>query len=558
MSFDKFENDQVLAPKSCFSFTLKILSRKIWKARVQSNTRLQEGAVTKRSSVCDSTPAQHVIPQNAPMGLSLAIDNGLVSAFYFIFLDIILLTCLDGALSRLLSHYYYRQIFEGDALWLRSADIPGVTSFIVGRRFSPVNLAALATKAFFIGIVFLLDLNIFAEPSNPSVRLLSTFDLDSPMIPKNETAIFYNQVYRPWERTVSCYRLPRTTTPVNNSIAFYHVGFNLTNGNEFLQDDVQPVPASQLRVVYVNHTTMTCLSPNNVRHPKPLISVLGCSSLGRDTGSSCNTPANVVRTARFMRSRNKGNPEPYVVSLPNYITPDNYTFAVGQFNAQDVNTTFPEYVGQNKQTTLFCFRNGYGGTTMKHSARRSKRWCLLKVIENGTTLFERWDYAWQDETLRRLFAGPIFDAVLDIQLNRLLYYGQDVHPNSNWLDLSKKVLYHSMVYKFEDRTVRLLNGGSTRTVIPTFSVVLVAVFTVVICVLQITVRKFVVSHHPRLNNIDGISSIGREECKPSGKSLVKGSTMILGFSKIEGSVIHLGPLRGFESAVEMKKESEIV
>lgn len=480
------------------------------------------------------------------MGLSLPIDNGVVSAFYFIFLDIFLLTCLDGALSRLLSHYYYREIYDGNPLWLRSGDIPGVTNFIIGCRLSPVNLAALATKVLFISMVFLLDLNIFAEPSNPTVRLLSTFELHSPMIPNEGTDFFYTEVFRPWERTVSCYRVPKTTMPANNSITFYHVVFNLTNGNEYLQDDVRPLPASAQKVIFVNHTTMTCLSPNNVRESKALVSVLGCSSLGRDPGSNCNRPANAKRTAPFIRAKINREAEQYTISL------DNYTFSSIQFGAPELNRTFPEYVGEGKNTTMLCFRSMYP------LAKQTKTWCLLKMIENGTTLFERWDYDWKIETMQRVFAGPIFDTVLDLKLNRLLYYGRDAGPYSTWLDLSKKILYHSMVYKFEDNTVRLLKGGSTLTVIPTYCVVVFVTFTVVICVLQVLVRQFVVSHHPLLNSIDGISSIGREESKPSGKSLVNGSTMIIGLSKIYDKVIHLGPLRSFESAVEIKKGSEIV
>lgn len=480
------------------------------------------------------------------MGLSLAIDNGVVSAFYFIFLDIILLTCLDDTLSRLLSHYYYREIYDGNPLWLHSGDIPGVTNFIVGRRLSLLNIAALATKAFFIGMVFLLDLNIFAEPSNPSVQLLSTFALDSPMIPKNGTDFFYNEVFQPWERTVSCYRLSRVTAPAKNSITFYHVAFNLTNGNEYLQDDVRPLPTSVGNIIFINHTTMTCLSPNNVRESKPLVSVFGCSSLGRDSDSNCNRPANVKRTAPFMRPGIRRKKEQYILYVYGY------PYSAIEYRAHEFKTTFPEYVGNGKNTTLHCFRNSY------RLGRQLKTWCLLKMIENGTTLFERWDYDWKNETLKRVFPGPVFDTVLDLQLNRLIYYGHDARPDSNWLDLSRKIVYHAMVYKFEKKTLTILNKGSTRTVIPTYCVLIFVIFTVAIVLVHLLVRQFVVSHHPRLNSIDGISSIGREESKPSGKSLVRGSTMILGFSKIEDTVIHLGPLRSFESAEKMAMESEIV
>lgn len=65
------------------------------------------------------------------MSLQLPIGSGFVSVFYFVFLDIVLLTNLDTDLSRVLSDFYHRHIHSGGALLLRTVDVPGITSFLI-------------------------------------------------------------------------------------------------------------------------------------------------------------------------------------------------------------------------------------------------------------------------------------------------------------------------------------------------------------------------------------------------------------------------------------------
>lgn len=85
---------------------------------------------------------------------------GLVSAFYLVFLDLILLTNLDTALAQVLSNFYYHEIHSSRPLVLPTVDFPGITSFLLGRRLAPANVTALLVKFFFLLVVFIADLNI--------------------------------------------------------------------------------------------------------------------------------------------------------------------------------------------------------------------------------------------------------------------------------------------------------------------------------------------------------------------------------------------------------------
>ena len=122
------------------------------------------------------------------MALELHFQEGYVSAFYVIFLDLILFTNLDAALARLLSSLYYKQIFKGKPLLLRSCDIPGISTFFLGNRLSPNNLSILALKLAFISCALILDLNINSKPLNfhTEVRLLSTCLLYTSPSPRDQ------------------------------------------------------------------------------------------------------------------------------------------------------------------------------------------------------------------------------------------------------------------------------------------------------------------------------------------------------------------------------------
>ena len=149
------------------------------------------------------------------MAVHLPFDAGFVSAFYFVFLDLILLTNLDVAISHILCHLYYRRIFRtGSPLYVRSVDIPGVTNFIVGRPLSLVNITFLCIKLLFLCLVFFLDRNILADPIRnlpQSSRLLSTFDFDASESAWGDGTGPYRIVHRRFIAGRSCY-VPSTET----------------------------------------------------------------------------------------------------------------------------------------------------------------------------------------------------------------------------------------------------------------------------------------------------------------------------------------------------------
>lgn len=503
----------------------------------------------------------------AAMSLSLNIGNGFVSAFYFIFLDLILLTNLDSILSRFLSHFYYRKIYNGEKIKLRTGDIPGVTNFIVGSRAAKLNILALCIKLLFISFVFILDFNIFVKPINPTVRLLSTFGLGPIEFGTGE--LFYPVVVRSRDSTKSCFELWSRQDRMNNSITFYHMAFNLTNGNEYLKNEIEETPpiGTPRKTVFLNRSTITCLSPRNVQHPKPLVTVVGCSLLGRNESSSCNMPANINRKANLYSEmfelQSILDSDHFTYRHP--FTKENYTFQIFNFQADKLQAAFPEYVGTDLQTSMFCMKTAFfqrNRTVIQTTDDRNfTTWCLLKAVhKNETTLYERWDYNHRTDLLSRAFAGPVFNTLFDSPPVQLMLHTMDARLNDNWLGMSQKIVLQALVYQFNDTNVTLVRGNPTRTIIPTMAVALFAVFTLSIVCLQVMVRLFVDkgNHHPQINTINGVSSIGREERFPTGYSLHNGETMELGFAETAKGVVHFGPLRGVGDAVKCRSDFNVV
>lgn len=506
--------------------------------------------------------AQHV----AAMSLSLNIGNGFVSAFYFIFLDLILLTNLDSILSRFISYRYYRQIYNGQKVKLRSGDIAGVTNFIVGSCLSPLNISALCVKLLFISLVFILDFNIFVEPINPTVRVLSTFGLGPIEFGTGEE--FYPMVARTLDTTKNCYDLQSRRDPKDNTITFYHMAFNLTNGNKFLKNEIEARPplGLPLKRVFPNRSTITCLSPRNVEHPKPLVTVIGCSALGRNESSSCNMPANISRKAdlhsEMFGYNSLKTPDQYSYRHP--FTTRNYTFQIFNFQADKLQEAFPEYVGNGQETSMFCMKTAFSQRNLTVNQTKDNliftTWCMLKAVHNETTLYERWDYNQHADKLSRMFAGPIFNSLFYSPPVQLMFHTMDARLNDNWLSTSQKILQQSLVYKFNDTNITLVRGSPTRTIIPTRAVVLFVIFTLSIVCMQVMVRVFVDKRNnpPQINTINGVSSIGREERFPSGYSLHKGPAMELGFAETAKGVVHFGPIRSVGDAVKVRSDFNVV
>lgn len=415
-------------------------------------------------------------------------------------------------------------------------------------------------------MVFILDYNIFVEPINPTVRVLSTFGLGPIEFKTGEE--FYPVVARTWDSTKNCYDLRSRRDQNNNTITFYHIAFNLTNGNEFLKNEIEAVPpkGTPLKSVFMNHSTVTCLSPRNVQHPKPLVSVIGCSPLGRNESSSCNKPSNVSRKAYLQLEmfgyKSLIDSRHFTYNHP--FTGKGYVFQIFNFDGDQLQRAFPEYVGNGQQTSMFCMktafyqRNRIVNQTLDN--RNFKTWCFLKSVNNENTLYERWDYDPETELLSRMFAGPIFNSVFDSPPVQLMIHTMDARLNDNWLGMSIKILQQALVYKFNDTNITLVRDSPTRTIIPTGAAVLFVTFTVSIVCLQVMVRLFVDKgiNYPQINNINGVSSIGREERFPSGYSLYKGQTMELGFGETAKGVVHFGPLRGVGDAVRYRSDFEVI
>lgn len=507
------------------------------------------------------------------MPLLLPIHPGLVSVFYFVFLDLVLLTTLDTALSRLLSHLYYRHIYSGRPLLLRTCDVPGITSFLLGRRLALVNVTAVLVKLVFMAFVFMLDLNILSDNVS-HVRLLTTFEVNMTdkawrLGPSVDIKHRYASMKCSVVADPSNYRIgDGNEASFNDSIIYYHLAFNLSKGYEFTKNETLHVNLNndsngngwKSPAIFINHDTLHCLRPSYVTNPKPLIRVLGCSSVDRYGNYSCRSYARSSRPAASL-SFTRISKALRVAFAGEFIA------ALYQFNTlAELQPVFPEYVGPGKQTRFLCMKQQYvvqratirGPSRLRVQTRTS---CVLIMRHNGTTLFERWAYHRGTNTVNRTFAGPIFDRDLDVgllPLVDLLAWNSPV--DINWREFSQSIVTDALVYVFEPMNVGVIGQGGQVTKIPTGAVVVFVFMTVVIVVIRVVVSIWVErgNMRPQLNLVDGVSSIGREELHPTGSSVMQGQPMVLGFRQKTDAMLHFGSLANTDDAVKIIKGVDIL
>lgn len=432
------------------------------------------------------------------MSIQLSINPGLVSVFYFVFLDLVLLTNLDAALSRVLSHFYYRQIYSGRPLLLRTVDVPGITSFLLGRRLSLANAAAILVKLLFMLFIFMMDINIQAD-NIERVHVLSTFEMNATEEAWGDGVNIKRNVERRWDASRRCFvaAKPREyhigegiVRGYNDSIMYYHLAFNLTKGYEFTKDETLPVSNTSsngsnnrsTQFIPINDRALQCLRPGLVLNPRPLIRVVGCSNVERLLNTSCDAYAPTSRSAASLSFTTSPDD---ILSMRNQ-SGHTYTSEAFLFDTfAELQPVFPEYVGPGKRTELFCLKQGY--TVPRLIWPKIRTWCLLVMHYNNITLFERWTYHRSTNTVNRTFPGPIFDRDIDVGVFQMANFVWNAQNNLNWRVLSGVIVAESSVYVFEPKDVELIRTKGTETEIRTEAIVMFFVMIVAVVVIRLAV-----------------------------------------------------------------------
>lgn len=542
------------------------------------------------------------------MAFEVNVSPGYVSAFFFVVFDLVLLTVADTALSIYVSRYYLNRILRhGRPLRVRSADIPGVTTFLLGDNIfsSSINIAALLIKLFLLACIFLLDLNLDAryDPHIVPAVYLNTYDFDPSESRWPYRQPVYRRVERQWLQARHCRTSPDKLSGQYN-FTLFPLAYNLSEGG-VIDDEVVPLPEGGQSAIFQNIThidtrTMVCMNPEsvNVNHDAqpsdergneflstPLLHVLGCSDTFTTTNASSATG-----TPQCDLQTNVSVPIDLPISDPDYYLgmqeiPEGTTvvkFAVHRFPSKVFASQFPSPYHSDPGTivsNLTCTTTHYGPTMPDAPYNRLKRSftsCAFVVRRDNSTLVELWRYRGlvggrdPQPYLQRIYRGPVFKGDIPIGTFQTINLLQMAIRPMDWLETGSILFAESLVYMALPAPVHTRVEITTRdryvvSFVPWYAIALIlCVFTASCVGLIVAIAKTWKSTLPQLNTINGVSSIAREERVPSGRSIVRGDPVDLGLSvNTKGEIntqgqLHFGPLGNKNEAVRPIKDVDFL
>lgn len=472
--------------------------------------------------------------------IRLDVGPGVVSATYFVIFDLFLLAIVDVVLIHVVSWLYYKRIKKGLPLEVRSAEVPGVATSLVGRFYSPPNVLAYVIKITLLICIIIVDGNIETEfvRSRQQSYLSGTFKFDASEEAWPDGII--RIVERRWEEVRRCHVMNEEGT----NITFYSIAFDLED-NITIVDEV--VPNDEFfGYIAINDSTIQCLAKERVSNSEAYIigEVVGCSTL--DSNTRCSNETTIKRD--FTDEQLQWNMfEQRELRIDEGSNP--IFFLMQDYHLEDVQSIFPEY----DSPELTCTRTRFGPPGPDGQILES---CLLiSVTSDNNTLIERWEIDRPGLKLVRRFPGPIFKGILQIGANQRAVTLQNVLLYTNWVSFSGQVIADGCVYsRASFNQIERIGRSVAKTTVPVYTVVLTAFLIFAACVARVTVA-FTISKddRPQLNTVNGLSSVAREENEPTGRSMTVGREMVIGLTKRDGRSIHFGPMTSRDVGVSRER-----
>lgn len=511
--------------------------------------------------------------------LQVSVHPGAVLAFNFLVFNLILGSLLDWILSRVLSIFYHMRISSGRPINVRTADMPGITTFILENRLWPSNLIALFFKLSFIVLLLYIDLNVIGDVgvSVKPHRRYGTFDFDpsTSAWPFNVRKDLTRTVSRNWATIRSCRLLDNQRGP---GISYYSLAFNLSDG-VVLKDELAPVGTP---VAPVDESSQVCLDPASVQSPRVVARVRGCSWLhpplvqlpereqrqekgtlkrGKSRRTGEMTSIRQSRLTEQTKVRCEENSSIVAkLDLPfndsfRYTALASASIGLFTFNVSVWGSTIQAYATPSSMLT--CFINEYGLKTNGLISRNF--YCIFVVHKNNSTLIEAWRYDQKRQLLSRTFAGPVFDGIIEIGVFPRLHILFFSLQEQNWVTFSSLVVSAGMVYRYRPDTLLLRESTHIVTTIPLAVVIVAVSMTVAIITASVIVTLTVGRDtRPQFNTIDGLSSILREEKLITGCSTIHGDPAYVGFCFRKNGELQFGPLKTPEQSIRPIKDVDIV
>lgn len=463
------------------------------------------------------------------------VEPGVVSAIYFIIFDLFMLAIVDIVLIHVVSWMYHKRIHKGIPLEIRSAEIPGVATSLVGRFLSPPNLFAYSIKIALLACILIVDINIESESTRDQTRLdlTGTFEFN----PSDDE--WNTQTRRVVERRWAAIRRCNIINQDKTNITFYSIAFNLLGENKSIPNEVKDLSAP---TIPINDSSVTCLARDKVdtNATRVLASVVGCSQLEPTT---CLNETVIERQATLSLVSS----DELTVILPEGSR--NISFSLHKFN-EEAAAIWPEY----ESPTLTCMRTGFGFRANLTTRRIVETCLVISVVNNSRTLIERWEYNRKEEKLSRRFPGPIFDSIIDIGLYQRATILTTIVSELNWVSFSGQVIADGVIYKRIDFKVFRLSEPKKYTTVPVYTTVLTILLMIAAGAARLAVAFSIGSDlRPRLNTINGLSSVAREENEPTGRSMQTGQGMVIGLTNRHGRSVHFGPLTSRDKGVARER-----
>lgn len=444
----------------------------------------------------------------------LNIRPGLISALYFLLFDLVLISIIDTVMSRVMASYYYNTVFNGRQLAMKNADIPGVTTFLIGNVFSWVNIVALALKISVLVAVFIIDLEIGAMEAVEKKRI------DRSMYFRFNASDSYWNNLRPSIYSNSRESYDCRVIETNDAIMYYSNVFDLA-GNISVNDKLLHSNMHNNSAYEIDYKSVQCLAPGKVvpRNVIPTMRVLGCSKVNSKNCQFYNLVTAYARTGRTGDEL--------------FGTLDSAGTNITQKMIYTLDVQLEGEWVAYKNTELACVYRIAG--SVRGKMKKQYR-CLLfaeysPFDDRAGTLVEYWKIKTAEvhnhtDILRnnrlrieRAYPGPVFEGNISIGLYQKAYlcfliWGRE--NRYNWATLSGILVGNAAVPAQKKLSITALGKVHQQTVIRMYAAYIIF-FLIIITVVSsaIVCFKLGLRYQPDLSNINRLALYAQDRYSSS-------------------------------------------
>lgn len=482
-----------------------------------------------------ASDAMDKLASNDGSNVTLNIRPGLVSAFYFILFDLILITIIDLVLSRIMSYYYYNAVYNGRQVPLKSADIPGITTFLIGDFRNFANIAALTTKLLVLAAVFTVDLSL---NSAEAIRTINVHLTTCVRLELSDTFWVSPDGYSVAgtdRASLDC----RVFDDNGFGITYHALALNTTANTTVDGSHRSPNNISERDRYSVDYNSIQCLAPGKVAEKNviQIARVIGCSEV-MSTDCTISEPVNFdLRTRRSVRLD---------ANISSAYT-KNSTYTISISDSLELKGEWRNY----KNAELLCMTTKVGRAkdnfldickcliTANYTLKNGKDGTLVELWVLDTNRIRRKSMNILKENInhfRRIFPGPVFEGNLQIgttqkiELLRRLWFCEQ---QSNWATISGVLVGNAGAYTSKDMDITVMKEKFQQSEIPLFAVIIIGTLVFVTLLLVIFVSfRYGMKDRPALNNISGLAFVTQNR-NSSSLTFLKSDNVLVALSEEE-------------------------